>query len=67
MKRCKNAITAVSLFATSTQDASLSYDLASLGIRRTDAKNPDVVYARVINEEGEVFANAALDPIRKSI
>lgn len=62
----KRAITAVSLFATSTQDASLSYDLASLqAYAEQMLKNPDVVYARVINEEGEVFANAALDSYQK--
>ena len=63
----KRAITAVSLFATSTQDASLSYDLASLqAYAEQMLKNPDVVYARVINEEGEVFANAALDSYQKT-
>lgn len=57
----KRAITAASLFATTTQDALLSYDLASLqSYAEQMLANPDVVYARVINDEGQVFANASI-------
>jgi len=55
----KRATTTATLFATTTKDAVLSYDLASLSAFVNEVmKNPDLVYARVIGPEGMVFAQA---------
>jgi len=61
----KRATTAVKLFAATTQDAVLSYDLATLESLVVEVrKNPDVVYARVTDSLGRTLAqdgdNAAL-------
>ncbi|WP_245601068.1 hypothetical protein [Marinobacterium jannaschii] len=53
----KRAHTAASLFATTTKDAVLSYDLASLDAFVTEVMgNPDLLYARVLDSEGRVLA-----------
>ncbi|MCP4598395.1 MAG: HAMP domain-containing protein [Neptuniibacter sp.] len=55
----KRASTTATLFATTTKDAVLSYDLASLEAFVTEVmKNPDLVYARVLGPQGTVFAQA---------
>jgi len=54
--------TAAALFATTTKDAVLTFDLASLESFTTEVmKNPGLVYARVLGADGAVFA-AAGDP-----
>lgn len=59
----KRARTTATLFATTTKDAVLSYDLASLEAFVTEVmKNPDLVYARVSGPEGIVFAEAGDQP-----
>jgi len=53
----KRAETAAKLFATTSKNSVLSYDLASLDSIVTEViNNQDIVYARVINESGGVFA-----------
>ncbi|MFT7415583.1 MAG: two-component system NtrC family sensor kinase [Glaciecola sp.] len=53
----KRAETAAKLFATTSKNSVLSYDLASLdSIVSEVIDNPDVVYARVVDESGKVFA-----------
>lgn len=55
----KRASTTATLFATTTKDAVLSYDLASLEAFVVEVmKNPDLLYARVLDAEGNVFAQA---------
>jgi len=55
----KRAATAATLFATTTKNAILSYDLASLDSFVTEVlKNPDIEYARVLDRNGNVFAAA---------
>lgn len=58
----KRAETTANLFASTTKNALLSYDLASL---QTDVdelmNNPDIVYVRVLNENNEVYVEAG-DP-----
>lgn len=55
----KRATTAATLFATTSKDATLSYDLASLESFVNEVmKNPDLRYARVITDGGEVLAHA---------
>lgn len=55
----KRASTTVTLFSTTTKDAILSYDLASLEAFVSEVlKNPDLSYARVIGPSGEIFAQA---------
>lgn len=55
----KRAETTAKLFATTSKNAVLSYDLASLdSIVSEVMTNADVVYARVVNEYGEVFAKS---------
>lgn len=55
----KRAQTTATLFATTTKDAVLSYDLASLETFTDEMlKNPDLVYARVLSAEGDVFAES---------
>lgn len=55
----KRAKTTATLFATTTKDAILSYDLASLEAFVNEVLgNPDLSYARVLGPNGEVFAEA---------
>ena len=58
----KRALTTATLFSTTTKDAILSYDLASLESFVNEVlTNPDLSYARVLGPNGEVFAEAG-DP-----
>ncbi|GAA0229047.1 sensor histidine kinase [Marinomonas primoryensis] len=55
----KRASSTATLFATTTKNAVLSYDLASLDAFVKDVLvNPDLVYARVIGTDGNLFAEA---------
>ena len=55
----KRADTTATLFATTTKDAVLSFDLASLeSFVHEVMQNPDLVYARVVSADGTVFAEA---------
>lgn len=55
----KRALTTATLFSTTTKDAVLSYDLASLEAFVEEVlKNPDLSYARVLGPNQEVFAEA---------
>ena len=55
----KRASTTATLFATTTKNAVLSYDLASLDAFVKDVLvNPDLVYARVIGADNQLFAEA---------
>lgn len=55
----KRANTTAKLFATMAEDAVLSYDLASLNTFVNEImENPDIRYARVINTQGAIFAQA---------
>jgi len=55
----KRAQTTASLFATTAKDAVLSYDLASLEIFAAELMtNPDMRYARILDADGVVFAQA---------
>ena len=55
----KRAATTATLFATTTKDAVLSYDLASLDAFTQEVlKNPDLVYARVIGPDNVTFSAA---------
>jgi len=59
----KRAHTTATLFATTTKDAVLSYDLASLEAFVSEVlKNPDLKYARVLGPRLELFASGG-DPI----
>jgi signal transduction histidine kinase len=54
----KRALTTATLFATTTKDGVLSYDLASLEAFVSEVlKNPDLKYARVLGPQGELFAS----------
>ena len=55
----QRAHTAAKLFATTTKDAVLSMDLASLkSFVEEVMKNPDVAYARVLTAQNQVLASA---------
>ncbi|MBU2964270.1 ATP-binding protein [Amphritea sp. 2_MG-2023] len=55
----KRATTTATLFATTTKDAVLSFDLASLeSFVHEVMQNPDLVYARVLADDGTLFAEA---------
>ena len=55
----QRAATAAGLFATTTKDAVLSLDLASLeSFVKEVMKNPDIVYARVLDTSNRVLAAA---------
>ena len=55
----KRANTTATLFATTTKDAVLSFDLASLESFVNEVmQNPDLVYARVVSDDGTPFAEA---------
>jgi len=55
----QRADTVASLFATTSKDAVLSFDLASLESFAVEVmKNPGMVYARVRSADGSVFAEA---------
>lgn len=57
----KRASTTATLFATTAKDAVLSYDLASLDAFVNEVlKNPDLVYARVIGPDQQLFAEAGM-------
>lgn len=58
----QRAETAAALFATTTKNAVLSFDLASLDAFAAEVlKNPGMVYARVVDADGNVYAEAG-DP-----
>ncbi|TDO98943.1 sensor histidine kinase [Marinomonas balearica] len=55
----KRATTTATLFSTTTKDAVISYDLASLDAFSSELmKNPDLVYVKVLNPDGQIFAQA---------
>lgn len=55
----QRAETVAALFATTSKDAVLSFDLASLESFAAEVMtNPGLVYARVRNADGSVFAEA---------
>lgn len=63
----KRASTTATLFATTTKDAVLSYDLASLDAFVNEVlRNPDLVYARVLGPEEQLFAEAGEEKALKS-
>ncbi|EPJ54080.1 MAG: PAS protein [Osedax symbiont Rs2] len=54
----KRALTTATLFATTTKDGVLSYDLASLEAFVSEVlKNPDLKYARVLGPQAQLFAS----------
>jgi signal transduction histidine kinase len=54
----KRASTTATLFATTTKDGVLSYDLASLEAFVSEVmQNPDLKYARVLGPQGQLFAS----------
>lgn len=60
----KRAITTAQLFATTTQQAVLAFDLASLeAFVQELLKNPDLVYVRILDQQGRVFAQGG-DEVR---
>lgn len=55
----KRAFTTVKLFASASKDAVLSYDLATLDSLTNEVmKNPDIVYARVLDGRGRTLSAA---------
>ena len=64
----KRAETTATLFATMTKDAVLSFDLATLDAFLDEVlSNPDISYARVLDKDGEVFAQkGAEDMLNKA-
>jgi signal transduction histidine kinase len=63
----KRAFTAVNLFASTTKGAVLSYDIASLeSFVQEVLSNPDIEYARVIDANGRVFAEAGAQELLAS-
>ena len=55
----KRSSTIATLFASTTKNAVLTYDLASLETYCTELmKNPDIAYVRLINSENQVLAQA---------
>lgn len=57
----KRADTVATLFATTSKDATLTYDLASLESFVNEVmRNPDLRYARVLSEGGDVLASAGM-------
>jgi len=60
----KRAQTTATLFATTSKDAVLSYDLASLEAFVSEVMvNPDLVYARVLGPENIVFAEKGSEDV----
>lgn len=54
----KRANTTASLFAATTKDSVLSYDLASLNTFIDELlKSPDIEYVRILNSEGEILSS----------
>ena len=54
----KRANTTASLFATTTKDAVLAYDLASLEAFTEELmENPDIAYVKVLDHNGKLFAS----------
>ena len=59
----KRAETAAKLFAATSKHSVLSYDLASLHAIVTEViNNPDIVYARVVDDSGNVVAKKGEGP-----
>ena len=57
----KRASTIATLFATTTKDAVLSHDLASLEAYCAELmKNPDMAYVRILNSESQILAEAGI-------
>lgn len=55
----KRSSTVATLFATTTKNAVLTYDLASLETYCSELlKNPDVAYVRIVNSKNQVLAQA---------
>jgi two-component system, NtrC family, sensor kinase len=55
----KRARTTINLFATTTKDAVLSYDLASLDTFAKELiSNPDIVYVKILSYDGQILASA---------
>ena len=55
----KRSSTIATLFASTTKNAVLTYDLASLETYCTELmKNPDIAYVRLVNSENQVLAQA---------
>ncbi|MGB0665083.1 MAG: ATP-binding protein [Pontibacterium sp.] len=55
----KRITTTATLFSTTTKDAVISYDLASLEAFCTELmKNSDILYVKVLSPRGDVFAEA---------
>ena len=55
----KRASTTATLFASTTKDAVLSFDLASLESFASELiQSPDILYVRIISAEGDMFAQA---------
>lgn len=62
----KRATTTATLFSTTTKDAVISYDLASLDDYTNELmKNPDLVYVKVLTPEGDVFAQSGDEVLLK--
>lgn len=58
----KRAETTATLFSSSTKDAAISYDLASLqSFTEEFISIPDIVYVRILDARGRVFAEAGDD------
>lgn len=57
----KRASTTVKLFSSASQDAVLSYDLATLDALISEViENPDIVYARVLDNRGRSLSEAGV-------
>ncbi|MBB1486364.1 sensor histidine kinase [Oceanospirillum sediminis] len=55
----KRASTTATLFASTTKDAVLSFDLASLESFTSELiQSPDILYVRILSAEGDMFAQA---------
>ncbi|UAA40766.1 histidine kinase [Paraneptunicella aestuarii] len=62
----KRASTTSRLFATTTKDAVLSFDLASLDMFTVDLlQNPDIKYVKVLSSNGELLSSAGDDKLIK--
>lgn len=60
----KRALTTVKLFASASQDAVLSYDLATLDSLISELMlNPDVVYARVLDNRGRSLSQEGVERV----
>ncbi|OED39859.1 hypothetical protein AB833_13310 [Chromatiales bacterium (ex Bugula neritina AB1)] len=62
----KRAYTTAELFSTTTKDPLLSMDLASLDAFSSELmKNPDLLYVRVIAQDGQVYSEAGTSELLK--